>query len=188
MIEEYRPEGELDKSLSSDLDSSSNADKSTVLARIEERLAKASLTEAERLVEVRGQILEQDAIVKNNRHRRFLEQVQEFTSIGFSLGAFTIGVVFIFQKIPDLGSLLIGVGLYPIAPKSIKDTFLNTTQKKANESYKPTERRSLVVGIFLLFFTLSLLLLAGSTEIEIVLIAISGITIIGASAAILSRI
>lgn len=116
--------GELTKNSPSELQTASDTppDPSTALSRVEERLAKATTPEEVVLwTRIRGEIVRQNEIIKNGEQRRFLEKIQIVRKLGLSVGALTIGTVLISSGLIYPGLLILGAGLYDLAPDLLKE-------------------------------------------------------------------
>ena len=162
----------------------SDLDKVSILFQVEERLAKAtSIEEIELWTRVREQIIHQDECVKATKQRRILERIQVISKLGFSFGAFTLGIILIFLGISGFGAVLTGAGIYLIAPEYIGEVL----NREDGDSNRTTQRSSLVVGLILIFTTvIALYAVEKSTILSPlvqVLLTISGMTTIAALAA-----
>lgn len=128
--------GELAKNSSSQLPSPSDtlpADV-TALARVEARLAQAE--SAQDIVfwnQVRREIIQQNEIVKEGNHRRFLEKVKVFRQLGLSVTALTIGTV-LTMKGSRTGIFLLGIALYELALEAVKQLFPRDQHTKTEDN------------------------------------------------------
>lgn len=138
--------GELDKTSPSQLPSPSDTflDKETTLERIEERLAKA--TSPEEIVlwtRIRGEIIRQNEIInegkhrrslqiKNNQHQRSLEKIQVIRKTVLAGGAVTIGIGLIISGFTVSGIFVLGVGFNELAPGYMKNIFSKKNNNEEN--------------------------------------------------------
>jgi hypothetical protein len=128
--------GELDKSSPSEKPSPSDTsfDEKIALAKIEERLAKATSPEEIALwTRVRGEIIRQNEFIKDNKHQRSLDKIQIIRKTSLSGIAVTIGSGLIISGSTGLGMLILAVAFYEIAPDYIKNLFLKKTNAEENE-------------------------------------------------------
>jgi hypothetical protein len=128
--------GELDKSLPSEKRSPSDTffDENIALAKIEERLVEA--TSSEEIVlwtQIRGEVIRQNEIIKDNKHQRSLDKIQIIRKTSLSGIAVTIGSGLIISGSTGLGMLLLAVAFYEIAPNHIKNLFFLKINSEENE-------------------------------------------------------
>jgi hypothetical protein len=110
--------GELDKSSSSENPSPSDVsfNKNLTLVKIEERLVQATSPEEISLwMQVRREIIEQNEIINDNKHQRFLETIRIIRKTSLSGIAITIGIVFVSSGLRIPGLLILGVAFYELA-------------------------------------------------------------------------
>ncbi|NJP21645.1 MAG: hypothetical protein HC763_24540 [Hydrococcus sp. CRU_1_1] len=110
--------GELDKSSPSETPSPSDAafDENITLAKIEERLVQAtSPEEIDLWMWVRGEIIRQNEVIKDNKHQRSLEKLRIIRKTSLSGVAITIGIGFVISGLNIPGLLILGVAFYELA-------------------------------------------------------------------------
>lgn len=94
------------------------------LRAIEERLVKANSPEEILLwTQVRGEIQQQDNILKEQEHRRHLERIQVRFKMGLSIGAVAMGTGLVMGGFAYAGLFVLGAGLYGLAPDYVKGLF-----------------------------------------------------------------
>lgn len=115
--------GELDKSSPSEKPSPSDTsfDEKLTLAKIEERLVKATSPEEIALwMQIREEIIRQKELVEDNKHQRSIEMIQVIRQTSVSGIAITIGIVFVSSGLRIPGLLILGVAFYELASNYIK--------------------------------------------------------------------
>lgn len=95
-----------------------------VLPAVEERLVKANSPQEIILwTQVRGEIIRQDNILKNQEHRQYLERIQVRFKMVLSIIAVLTGAGLIVGGFPYAGLFVLGAGLYELAPDYVKGFF-----------------------------------------------------------------
>jgi hypothetical protein len=118
--------GELAKTSSSEISSFSNSSPNQipVLAKVEERLANATTPEEIVLwTRVRAEILKQNELAEEGKHRRTLEKVEVASQKAVTAAALGIGVGLIIIGVPEIGLFVLGAGLFKLAPDYVKKVF-----------------------------------------------------------------
>lgn len=127
-------QGELDKTLPL-VPSPSDTSKNTTLAQIEERLANATTPEEITLwTQVRGEIIKQNEIIKDNKQRRSLEKIQIIRQTSLFGIALTIGVGLIISDLTVPGLFVLGAALYELAPDYLKNLTLREGSVEEHEN------------------------------------------------------
>jgi hypothetical protein len=119
-------QGDIVPVSSSELSPSSgtNSDPNTILAKVEERLATANTPEEIVLwTQIRGEIIRQDELRKDAEQKRTIETIEVVSQKGLTAAALGIGVGLIIIGIPEIGLLVLGAGLYKLAPDFVKKAF-----------------------------------------------------------------
>ncbi|MFQ5630049.1 MAG: hypothetical protein ACE5I1_14880 [bacterium] len=94
------------------------------LSSIEKRLIKAeSAQEIILWTQVRGAIKKQNDESIEQNHRRALEKLQLKYKLGFSIGAFAVGIGLVIGGFSYAGLFIVGAGLYGLAPDFVKSFF-----------------------------------------------------------------
>ena len=95
-----------------------------VLAAVEERLVNANSPQDVILwTQVRGEILRQDNILKDQEHRRRLERIQVQFKMGLSIATVLAGAGLVVGGFQGAGLFVLGAGLYGLAPDYVKGFF-----------------------------------------------------------------
>jgi hypothetical protein len=129
--------GELDKLSLSEKPSPSDTffDENLTLAKIEERLIKATSPEDIALwTQIRGEIIRQNELIKDNKHQRSLEKIQIIRKTSLSGIIITIGTGLFLSGLTFPGLLIVMVTFYEIAPDYIKNLVLKTNNSEDNEN------------------------------------------------------
>lgn len=96
----------------------------SVLSSIEERIIQADNPQDIVLwTQVREEIIRQDEESKNQEHRRFLEKVQVWFKMGFSVIAFIAGITLLVGGVTQIGLFILGAGLFGFVPDYVKMFF-----------------------------------------------------------------
>jgi hypothetical protein len=95
-----------------------------ILPQIERRLVEADSPQEILLwTQVRGEILRQDDLLKDQEHRRKLERIQVLFKMGLSIVAVMTGTTLVVGGFPYAGLFVLGAGLYGLAPDYVKNLF-----------------------------------------------------------------
>ena len=101
-----------------------------VLLSIDERISQADNPEdAMDWARVHEVIIRQNEVSKNQEHQRFLEKVQVWYKIGFSVMAFVVGIVLLIRDLTLEGFFISGAGLFGIVPEYVKMFFRSFREK-----------------------------------------------------------
>jgi hypothetical protein len=73
--------------------------------------------------QVRGELLRQNTLEKEQQHRRRLERLQVQFKMGFSIGAVLGGIGLTALGFSYVGLFLLGAGLYGVVPDYVKDFY-----------------------------------------------------------------
>ena len=101
-----------------------------VLLSIDERISQADNPEdAMDWARLREVIIRQNEVSKNQEHQRFLEKVQVWYKIGFSVMAFVVGIGLLIGDLTLEGFFISGAGLFGIVPAYVKMFFRSFGEK-----------------------------------------------------------
>jgi len=96
----------------------------SILSSIEDRLIQADNPQDIVLwTQVRNEIKRQDEESKNQEHRRFLEKSEVLYKMGFSVGAFAVGIGLLISNLTYPGFFVLGAGLSGFVPEYVKIFF-----------------------------------------------------------------
>ena len=102
----------------------------SVLSSIEERLIQADNPQDIVLwTQVREEIIRQNEEARNQEQRRFLEKVQVWGKMVFSVIVFVAGIGMLAGGLIEIGLFILGAGIYGVVPDYVK-AFLRTSRKK----------------------------------------------------------
>ena len=102
----------------------------SVLSSIEERLIQADNSQDIILwTQVREEIILQNEEAKNQEQRRFLEKVQVWGKMVFSVIVFVAGIGMLAGGLTEIGLFILGAGIYGVVPDYVK-AFLRASRKK----------------------------------------------------------
>ena len=94
------------------------------MTQIERRLVEANSPQEILLwTQVRGEILRQNDILKEQEHQRKLEGLQVIFKMGLFIVAVITGTTLVVSGFPYAGLFVLGTGLYGLAPDYVKDVF-----------------------------------------------------------------
>lgn len=111
------------KSKSTSIDTTKSEDKS-ILQSIDNRIATADdPREIVLWTKVREEIIRQNETMEEPKHRRRLANWQLYFKMGFSLVAFATGVILLIKGFILLAPLIIGAGLFALAPEFVMAYF-----------------------------------------------------------------
>jgi hypothetical protein len=111
----------------------SKSDDKPILESIDVRIANASdPREIVLWTKVREEIIRQNETMEEPRHRRRLENLQLYFKMSFSIIAFVTGVVLLVYGFIYLAPLIIGAGLFALAPEFVM-AYLTKDRGEQNE-------------------------------------------------------